>query len=425
MAETSTIEPSSTTHWVLRLTAAVALAAVIFFFFVAQVGDSGWLVVLGVALAIAIVLVNRLLPPITIRESGTIHWVFRACGAAILIAFVYHYYLDASATVLGNLIEACILAIAAVSLNLLLGFNGQISIGHSTFVGLGAFGAGYAVNNLDWNPYVSLLLALVLCFLLGLALGLPALRLKGPYLALVTLAVAFVWPTIANIFLEKKVKSTKLNGLRLKPPSWTQLKSNRLDTAVYLYIIAVVLLVLSYVVVRNLRKSRIGRSLVAVRDNETAAAVMGVNLKRTKTITFGISAAIAGAAGWLTAAYLATLTVETFTIRNAIVYLLALFLGGAATMSGPIVGAFVYYFLNKYLIEHAKNWHWLPGPFHKGGVAPFLLGVLVIAFVFIAPFGIVGYIKAQARRFFVVAPRPLQLTAAAPVLTDHPVDEQA
>jgi len=358
--------------------------------------------------------------PIAIKSGSTAHQLTRVAAIAAIAAVVYNFYLNGKPSTLGSLTEACILATTAVALNLLLGFNGQISIGHSAFVGLGGFASGYAVNQLHWNPYASFLLAVILCFVIGLVLGLPALRLKGPYLALVTLAVAFVFPTIAGKFLDRKLKrATKINGLRLKPPTWTGLKPTRTDTAVFIYLLAVVLLVVAYVIVRNLRTSRIGRSLVAVRDNETAAAVMGVNLRFTKTITFGVSAAIAGAAGWVSAAYFSTMTVASFTVRDSIVYLLALFLGGAATLTGPIVGAFVYYFLNKYLLDHAKNWTWLPGPLAGGPVAPFLLGVLVISFVFVAPFGLVGFVKAQGRRFFVIAPRPLELAATTPQLVEH------
>ena len=350
---------------------------------------------------------TRALPRV-IRESSPVHWGARVVTVAALVVIAISFASSAKPSTLGNITEACTLAIAAVALNLLLGFNGQISIGHSTFAGLAAFTAGYTVNSWHWNAYVSLVVGLVLCFALGLALGLPALRLKGPYLALVTLAVAFVWPTVAAKFLDEKVKASTLKGTRLKPPTWTSLTASRPDRAVFLYWLAIVLLVISYVVVRNLRKSRIGRSLVAVRDNETAAAVMGVNLKFTKTVTFGVSAAIAGASGWLTAARLTTLDENSFTILNSIKYLLALFLGGAATLAGPVVGAFAYYFVDDYLKTHAPKWDWLPGPLSKGPVASFLLGAVVIAFVFVAPYGLVGFVKTQARRLFVVSPRPLR-----------------
>ena len=358
--------------------------------------------------------------PIVIKENSPAQWGFRFAAVATIAVVAIYLGTTAKPSTLGSLTEACTLAIAAVALNLLLGFNGQISIGHSTFVGLAAFQAGYTVNAWKWNPYVALVVGLLLCFVLGLALGLPALRLKGPYLALVTLAVAFVWPTVAAKFLDQTVKKSTLAGTKLLPPSWTGLvqkgKDARLDKAIYLYWVAIVILVIAYIVVRNLRKSRIGRSLVAVRDNETAAAVMGINLKFTKTVTFGVSAAIAGSAGWLTAARLATMDENSFTILSSIRYLLALFLGGAATLAGPVVGAFVYFFVDDYLKSHAPKWDWLPGPLSKGPVASFLLGAIVIAFVFVAPYGLVGFVKDQVRRIFVVSPRPLrQAAVSAPV----------
>ncbi|HRD99894.1 MAG TPA: branched-chain amino acid ABC transporter permease, partial [Ilumatobacteraceae bacterium] len=182
------------------------------------------------------------------------------------------------------------------------------------------------------------------------------------------------------------------------------------------------LLLIAYVVVRNLRKSRIGRSLVAVRDNETAAAVMGVNLRLTKTITFGVSAGLAAMAGWLYAAKAEAMDENSFTILLAIVYLLALFLGGAATLTGPIVGAFAYYYLNKYVKDHAGDLGFLPGQLKNAAVAPLLLSAIVIVLVFIAPFGLVGFFKAQGRKLFVVAPKPLRLTATT-VLDEHTASE--
>ncbi len=346
--------------------------------------------------------------PIAIEENSPQHWAGRAVSVAALIGIVYYIYLSAKPATLESVTEATIIAIAAVSLNLLLGYNGQISIGHSAFAGIASFATGYSVNSWGWGPYTALLVSMVLCFLVGFLVGLPALRLKGPYLALVTLAIAFVWPTVAAQFLDKTVKDTKLAGLRLNPPGWTDLKGNREDRAIYLYWVGLVLLFIAYVVVRNLRKSRIGRSLVAVRDNETAAAVMGVNLRLTKTITFGISAALAGMAGWLFAAKSSAMFETDFLILQAIIYLLALFLGGPATLTGPIVGAYTYFFINKYVKDNAGDWTFLPGPLKSEAVAPFLLAIVVIVFVFVAPYGLVGFLKTQGRRLITITPRPLR-----------------
>jgi branched-chain amino acid transport system permease protein len=261
--------------------------------------------------------------------------------------------------------------------------------------------------------------------LIGMVIGLPALRLKGPYLALVTLAIAYVWPTVARQFIERKVTAvtgeSALTKFRVSPPSWTGLKDTRQDRALYLFWVALVLMLLCYIVVRNLRKSRVGRSLVAVRDNETAAAVMGVNLARTKVLTFGVSAAMAGVSGWLIAAQIGTIDENSFTILNSIKYILALILGGAATLTGPIVGAFAYFFADDYLKRHAPHWTWLPGRFGDGPIASFLLGVLVIASVFIAPQGIVGLVRRIGRRIAPIVPEPIRAETAASI--DLPVQE--
>ena len=357
---------------------------------------------------------------IRIRSGGAVHWIIRAVVAVLLVLLVWQMVSGASPSNLGKYTDAMALAIAALSLNLLFGFNGQISIGHSTFAGISAFFLGYSVRFWDNKPFVSLVEACVLCFVIGMVIGLPALRLKGPYLALVTLAIAYVWPTVAAQFIDRKVTAvtgeSALTKFRINPATWTGLKANREDRALYLFWVALVLMVICYVVVRNVRKSRAGRSMVAVRDNETAAAVMGVNLARTKTLTFGISAAIAGVSGWLTAAKIGTIDENSFTILNSIKYILALILGGVATLTGPIAGAFAYFFADDYLKEHAPHWGWLPGKFGDGPIASFLLGVLVIVFVFVAPQGLVGLFRKIGRKIAVIVPEPVRLDTTTP---DH------
>ena len=355
---------------------------------------------------------------IRIKSGSARHWELRAVVAALFVLLVWQLVSGAEPSSLGKYTEAMALAIAALSLNLLFGFNGQISLGHSTFAGISAFFLGYSVRFWDNKPFVSLAEACVLCFVVGFLVGLPALRLKGPYLALVTLAIAYVWPTVAAQFIERKVTpvtgESALTKFRINPPTWTGLTSSREDRAIYLFWVALALTSICYVIVRNLRKSRVGRSLVAVRDNETAAAVMGVNLARTKTVTFGISAAMAGVSGWLIAAKIGTVDENSFTILNSIKYILALILGGIATFTGPIVGAFAYYFADDYLKQHAPTWDWLPGNFGDGPIASFLLGVLVIAFVFIAPQGIVGLFRRIGRKIATVVPEPVRVEATTP-----------
>ena len=111
---------------------------------------------------------------------------------------------------------------------------------------------------------------------------------------------------------------------------------------------------------------------------------------------------MAGVSGWLIAAKIGTVDENSFTILNSIKYILALILGGVATLTGPIVGAFAYFFADDYLKQHAPHWDWLPGKFGDGPIASFLLGVLVIAFVFVAPQGIVGLFRRIGRKIAMV-----------------------
>jgi branched-chain amino acid transport system permease protein len=118
--------------------------------------------------------------------------------------------------------------------------------------------------------------------------------------------------------------------------------------------------------------------------------------------------------GWLTAAKIGTIDENSFTILNSIKYILALILGGVATLTGPIAGAFAYFFADDYLKEHAPNWDFLPGKFGDGPIASFLLGVLVIAFVFVAPQGLVGLFRKIGRKIAVIVPEPVRLDTATP-----------
>jgi branched-chain amino acid transport system permease protein len=356
--------------------------------------------------------------PAKIREGGSVQWSIRAAVTAAMALVAWWLATSASTSTLDKVVDAVALAIAAMALNLLIGFNGQISIGHSAFAGVSAFFLGYSVRFWDNRPLVSLVEGCLICFVIGVVVGLPALRLKGPYLALVTLAIGYVWPTIALQFLKRKVKASALTKFKVTPPAWTGLKKTSLhDQALYMFWVALVFGVVCYIVVRNLRKSRTGRAMLAVRDNETAAAVMGVNLARTKTLTFGVSAAIVAVSGWLVAAHIGTVNEDSFTILTAIKYLLALILGGVATLVGPIIGAFVYFFADDFLKRQAPGWSWLPGKLGNGPIASFLLGVLVIAFVFVAPQGLVGLFRKIGRKIAVVVPDPIG-AAATPLIDE-------
>ncbi len=170
-------------------------------------------------------------------------------------------------------------------------------------------------------------------------------------------------------------------------------------------------------------KSRVGRSLIAIRDNETAAAVMGVNTARTKTIVFGVSAAMCAVAGSLFAVSgkIVNPDLRNFTLVGSIIFLLVMVLGGAATLWGPIVGAIAYVVVETRTREAAANGEgvigWLFG-WMSGSPAALILALAMLAIMFLAPFGIIGLLKRLAAKVVVLIPRPAGSGTNVPPVDD-------
>jgi branched-chain amino acid transport system permease protein len=270
------------------------------------------------------------------------------------------------------------------------------------------------VKDHRWSPGWTFFAAAVLCFVVGVLVGVPALRLKGLYLALVTLALAQIFPQVVRKLDFVTGGSKGIAGVTYTPPSWTGLSANnRADRNEWLYWLGLLLVVLSFVVVRNLVKSRIGRAMVAMRDNELAASVMGVHLAVVKTVVFGISAAMCGVAGSLFAIRQtqATPDIPYFTIIGSIIFLVVMVLGGAASLTGPIVGAIVYYRLDEYT-RGIEGKDYIPNTvrdFVQGrpNLATLIFAAVLIGLMFVAPDGVVGLAKRLSRRVVrIVKPRP-------------------
>ncbi|MBA2280593.1 MAG: branched-chain amino acid ABC transporter permease [Actinomycetota bacterium] len=358
--------------------------------------------------------------PVRIQQGSPVHWALRAVGvAAMAYLLVLPIFQDLKPNQYGELADIAILALAALSLNLLIGFTGQISIGHSAFFGVGAYTTAALMDQRDWTAGWTFPVAAVLCFVVGVLVGIPALRLTGVYLTLVTLALAQIFPALVRKAEGITGGSFGITGLAYDPPSWTGLDaSDRGDRTKWLYLLALGLLALGYVLVRNLVKSRVGRAMVSVRDNTTAAGVMGVNVAVTKTVVFGISAALAGVAGSVFALRQTQANPDTanFTILGAILFLVIMVIGGTASLLGPIVGAFVYYRVNQFTIDIPEK-SWLPEWFRdflvgRPNLATIVFAALLVVLMFVAPFGIVGLAKQTGRRFVHVVPKPPALAPA-------------
>ena len=233
---------------------------------------------------------------------------------------------------LSLMIQAGYLGIAALGLNILVGFTGQISIGHAAFFGVGAFSSAFLVDK-GVPVFFSIPLAGLMTTAVGMVFGLPAARLKGLYLAIATLAAQFI---IEDFFARARWFTGGVAGQVTKPFSLFGFAFDTNET--YFYV------VLAYVVVMflfaaNLMRTRDGRALVAVRDHYLSAEMMGINLTYYRTLSFGISSFYAGIGGALYAHYLLFVSVEAFNIVFSIQFLAMIIIGGLGSVMGSMMGA--------------------------------------------------------------------------------------
>ncbi|MDX1619350.1 MAG: branched-chain amino acid ABC transporter permease [Nitriliruptorales bacterium] len=227
-----------------------------------------------------------------------------------------------------------IFAVAVLGLGLLTGFNGQISLGHGSFFAIGAYTAAVLMVKAGWPFLLVVPVALVITFALGYGVGIPALRLHGLYLALVTLALAVVTPPILKRFSGLTGGAMGLTVPKPATPEWTGLAEDQ-----FLYFVALIAAIIVFVLARNLINSRVGRALIAIREDERAAETMGVNLAQYKTLAFAWSAMYAGLAGVLFTWTIGFVSPDSFTIVLSIELLAALVVGGLGSIWGPLVGA--------------------------------------------------------------------------------------
>lgn len=246
---------------------------------------------------------------------------------------------------LSNLIQIGYLAIAALGLNILVGFTGQISIGHAAFFGFGAFTSAYLSTRLPIPVFFSIPLAGVVTAIVGLVFGLPAARLKGLYLAIATLAAQYI---LLDFFSRAEWFTGGVVPASAKPFSLFgyTIRGDRN----YFYVV-LAYLVICYILVTNLMRTRDGRALIAVRDHYLSAEMMGINLTKYRTLSFGLAAFFAGIGGALYAHYQEVVSNEGFGIERSIVFLAMIIIGGAGSVSGTLMGtAFMV------LLPEAMEW---------------------------------------------------------------------
>ncbi len=303
----------------------------------------------------------------SVARKPSFYVMVAAIGIACVLPFVLTNFR------LFQFTQVWIYAIALLGLNMLTGYNGQISLGHGAFFAIGAYVAAIMMDHWQIGYMYTIPVAAVVCLAAGFLFGLPALRLEGLYLALATFSLALAVPQILKYFEHWTGGSQGivLNkpeaplGLPLNPDQW-----------LYFFTLGVLLLLFWLAV--NLLRGRIGRALVSIRDNHIAAQATGIDTSLYKSLTFGVSAAYTGVAGALSAVAIAYVAPDSFSLTLSINLLIGVVIGGLASVSGAIYGAFFIQFIPNIAQDISKA---APGA---------IFGVFLIIVIYFMPFGIAG-----------------------------------
>lgn len=331
--------------------------------------------------------------------NGTLNrrWLWLG-GALLLVALLLLPFLVKNYRVFQfNLV--LVYAVAILGLNILTGFNGQISLGHGAFYAVGAYTAAVLMDKFGFPFWLTLPLAGLLCFSFGFLMGFPALRLAGHYLALATFALALAIPQLLKY---KKIEGWTggVQGIVLtkpEPPFSLTVLGQPLSPDRWLYFVILAVAALMFLLAWNLLRGRVGRALVAIRDHPIAATAMGINLPIFKSLTFGVSAAFTGVAGALGAIVVAFVSPDSFTIALSIFLLVGVVVGGLASIPGAIFGALFIQFVPN-IADHLS----------KSAPAA-IYGVLLIGLMFLMPTGVMGMlyrVRALLRARFAGSARP-------------------
>jgi branched-chain amino acid transport system permease protein len=266
--------------------------------------------------------------------------------------------------------------VVGAGLTLLMGFAGQVSLGQGAFFGIGAYTVGLLTAKAHWNPWLALIVAPVVTMLVGYLVGLPLLRLRGHHLAVATLAMAIIVYTLLNNLRGLTGGPIGLHGIRQPGIGGTVLTGERLYFGIW--IVAALALVLC----ANIVRSRPGRGLRAIAQNEGAAESVGVNVRRYRLTVFAIAAMFAGAAGGLFASYYKFLSPDSFKPTLSILFLIIVAVGGLGNVYGALVGSFAIVLLTEFL-KRVSTQPDLPAraPIVLQGVVYALILILIMLFM--------------------------------------------
>ena len=309
------------------------------------------------------------------------HWFFLV--ALLLVLFTAPFWFGNHWLSIANRIGITIIAVTG--LNILTGYCGQLSIGHAGFMAVGAYTSAVLVGRLDLPFIVGLLCAGVLSGLIGIIFGMPSLRVKGFYLAITTIAAQFIIIWV----IEHWTSVTGPNGIMdVGPVSFGGIVLKTITSEFYLILGITIIAIFA---AKNLARTRVGRAFVAIRDNDLAAEVMGINLYRYKLMAFFIGCFFAGIAGSLLAHTSRAISPDYFQFKDSILFIGMIIIGGLGTTIGPILGVVFIRLLDELVTQLSPTLQnafpdLLPG--FTSGIAPMLFGLVIVLFLIFEPRGL-------------------------------------
>jgi branched-chain amino acid transport system permease protein len=302
----------------------------------------------------------------TLRLAG----VWALVVLALLVPFLFGPYR------VGQFTLVLVYAVAVLGLNLLVGYNGQISLGHGAFFALGAYTAALLIEKAGLPYLLTLPIAGVVAFAAGFLFGVPALRLRGLYLALVTLGLAIAFPQLIKRFDDLTEGTQGLTVEQPTAPSWLPLADDQ-----FLYLLTLLVAAVMFAGAWSLMRSQVGRAVKAVRDGEIPASTLGIDLASTKTRVFALSAGYAGVAGALYVFAIGFVAPEAFTVTVSLAFLAAIVVGGLATIAGALFGALFIEFVPVYASDV------------NDALTGVIYGGVLILFMYLLPDGAVGLLR--------------------------------
>ena len=322
----------------------------------------------------------------TFAAVGSLRWI----GIAILVVALALLPFAISDYHTFQFTQAISYAIVLLGLNILTGYNGQISLGHGAFYAVGAYTAAILMDRFGVPYWATLPIAGLVCFGFGFLFGLPALRLQGHYLALATFALAVATPQLLKY---KKIEGWTggVQGIVIiKPDAPFGLPLSQ-DRWLYLFTLAVALVM--FLLAWNILRGRVGRALIALRDQPIAAEAMGVHGAFFKSTAFGVSALYTGVGGALGAIAVQFVAPDSFTTFLSISFVVGIVVGGLASISGAIWGALFIQFVPNVADQISKAAPWA------------IYGAVLLLCMYSMPLGVAGLLRSAVRRLRVRRPR--------------------